>query len=690
MQLAILILGNAFLLFLIQPILGKELLPRWGGGSHVWTTCLMFFQTNLLAGYLYAYLLSRSDSPRRECTIHTSLWALSLLLLPLMLQPPTPLGSATLDNRPTLAIVLDLVLRIGLPFLLLSSTSSLISSWYHRATQSPQPYYWYALSNLSSLLACLFYPTLFEPWMTLQHQKYLWAVGYLLLGISMIATSRKLSTAPAVHSLDLSPSDSTSVSASVPLWTGLAAASSIILSATTSYASQAGVIVPGLWVIPLAIYLGTWWMGFSLPALQTRSAQLFLFYSGAAVGIVLLIFKLWLPWLAIVIGCLAVIACTGLACHGLIYRLRPPPQALAKFYLWIGAGGALGSIFVSWIAPNWFNDLWELHAGLALGGALIGWYHANELFPKISTDPKVRRISWPIAVLCPTLLLGFLATLITIPSLETCIGKKRDFYGVVSVVENDQEELLAMLHGQIRHGTQPLSGDLDPDKTSYYQSNSGAALAFGWCHDKFSRPLKVGVVGLGTGSLSLYAKATDTMVYFEISPAIYEMAREHFAYLKSHSGTTQVLLGDGRMLLQKELASRSDQATRYDLLAIDAFSNDSLPIHLLTLEAIELYKQSITQGGVIAMNITNRNLDLAPVLFATAKQAGLKPLLVESKLHRDQPDSKLVRWLLLFDPSTPLPPWPGARDNLRPSSQTMNPKIWTDDFASPLHALRGF
>jgi hypothetical protein len=692
MHSGILILLNAFLLFLIQPILGKVLLPKWGGTAHVWTTCLLFFQTALLAGYFYASEIYKKRTLKAQASLHAALWALSALILTALLWLPLNLSQSI--SSPTLAILLELSLRIGLPFVLLASTSSLVSTWHYQSTQSHHPYAWYALANLTSLAACLLYPTAIEPWISVTVQQVLWTSLYWLLTLAMIAYV--LSIQRKATSLEAIESDSMAVGYTSPdhhvLVVGLSACSSIILSAATSHASQAGIIVPGLWVLPLAIYLATWWLAFSVKVFQSWFSQLGLFHAGALFGLGAVIFKLLLPWAGLVVCCGACVACIGLACHGLIYRLRPAPSLMPEFYLKIALGGALGSFFASVLAPWYFSDYYELHVGLVLGSILLSWFHARSMSEKLFYDPLTRRFAWPLTVLCPILLTGMIAMLMLTPSRETLIDQKRDFYGVVSVIENEQQSLRAMLHGRIRHGTQPIDGPLHPDQTTYYQTDSGAALAFGWCHDHFKEPLRVGILGLGTGSLSLYAHSQDSLRYFEISPAVCDLAKKHFRYLDSHSGSTEILIGDGRQLLDRE--SKNIHEPTYHLLVIDAFSNDSLPIHLLTVQALELYQSRLAPDGILALNITNRNLDLAPVLFATSRGANLKPLLVESKLAPYEPDSRHVRWLLLFPENTDLPAWPGSRDKLarsQDSTTTANRSrypVWTDDFASPIHAMR--
>ncbi|MCY3007816.1 MAG: fused MFS/spermidine synthase [Planctomycetota bacterium] len=689
MNSGILILFNAFLLFLIQPILGKSLLPKWGGTAHVWTTCLLFFQTALLAGYVYAWKIDKKTSLSSHATVHASLWAISVILMPILAWWPADIPELT--PYPTLSILLELTLRIGLPFLLMASTSSLLSTWHFRTSHTQHPYAWYALANLSSLAACLLYPIAIEPSIASSSQQVLWMILYGMLAIGMILHSLKV----AHLAKDLPAGEVVTPLANQSkhpwLCLCLSACTSIVLAATTSHASQAGMIVPGLWVLPLAVYLASWYLAFWHPIFQSWSSQMGLFYLGSLCGLGAVVFKLWLPWYGLVACCLAAVACIGLACHGLIYRLRPAAESMSSFYLRIALGGAIGSLFASVIAPRCMNDYYELHAAIALGALALAWFHSQDLYPKLFNDPMTRRFSWPLTILCPTLLLAALSMLLVTPSLETCIDKKRDFYGVVTVIENQKQGLRAMLHGRIRHGTQPLDGILHPNQTTYYQTDSGAALAFGWCHNHFSKPLNVAVLGLGTGSLSLYANAQDSMRYYEISPAVCQLAEKHFLYLSSHRGSTEILVGDGRQLLEREILKPDQPA--YHLIVVDAFSNDSLPIHLLTTQALALYKQRLAPDGILALNITNRNLDLAPILFATAQQAALKPLLVESKLSPFEPESRQVRWLLLFPLDATLPAWPGARDQLAPSNQpsektASNRPVWTDDFASPLHAMR--
>lgn len=713
MRLALLLFLSSLLLFLVQPILGKALLPEWGGSANVWTACLLFFQIGLLLGYLYAYCMARWLTVRAQITTHLGLLLLTLLWLPLRGSTSQRILDSMLAMQlaPSIQILVALSLSVGLPYVLLASTSPLLSHWFYLTVESVEPYRWYALASLGSLVGCLLYPFAIEPWLGLRVQETLWTALYGILCCGMAihlwrfySWSRNQPVPSALPKMPVRRTDPEAPLASSPrstpfpmlIWIGLAACSSIVLSASTSNASQAGIVVPGLWVLPLSMYLVSWWFAFRSPALERWSSHMLLFFSGGILALFLLILKLWVPWTVIVVGYVAVVGLVSLACHNLLYTVRPAAERLTSFYLAIALGGALGSAFVSLIAPTLFHDYWELHVGLGLGAGLIALHYLWRLSPQLATHPWVRRYYWPATLLAAVMLIGTLAMHANVQSLDTMVDQRRDFYGLVRVIEQSKNGMRTMLHGQTRHGAEPIDAPLHPDRTMYYQSNSGAALAWGWCHDRNRNPLRVGVVGLGTGSLSLYARQSDQMIYYEVSPAVQAMAEQHFHYLKAHTGTTEIRIGDGRRLLHQETADANEPP--FDLLLIDAFANDSLPMHLLTVEALELYRQRLAANGLIAMNITNRNLDLAPVLFATATRCQLQPLLVESPLDdaaqspsnttRNTPRSGPVRWLLLFPPNAELPSWPNARSELRPSEQSTVTTPWTDDFASPLHALR--
>ena len=704
MRLGVLLIANAFLLFLVQPIMGKTLLPWWGGGSHVWTSCLLFFQSGLLLGYLYAYTSATWLSVRQQTRLHFTLLLLSWAWLPIQSNLLTAwrIDLVPSDWEPVWHILAHLSFAIGLPYLVLSSTSPLLSHWFVTTHAGTEPYRWYSLANLGSLVGCLLYPFLFEPILGLPQQDWLWSIAFAMLSLGLLAHTAIILRAVTwqLKHGDQVPDRSKGVRESFLLgdrnflaWLSLSACSSIVLSASTSNASQTGIVVPGLWVIPLAMYLASWWMAFRSPKLENWAAHMCLYFFGGSLAVFLLIFKLWLPWTAIVAGYMVVVFAISLACHNLLYTLRPPSQRITSFYLAIALGGALGCGFVSILAPKIFNEFWELHVGLSLGAVVIALHYGSLMFPQIRNDVWVRRFRWPATMLATIFLVGVLATHMNVQSIDPVLARQRDFYGVVSVVEQPKRGLRTMLHGQTQHGSEPLQGPLDPNQTMYYQANSGVAKAWQWIHDNSATPCRVGIIGLGTGSLSLYANPEDHLVYYEVSPAVRSVAEEYFHYLAAHPGLTEIRMGDGRRLLAEEV--KNGKEPLLDLLVVDAFANDSLPMHLLTVEAIELYKKRLSNAGLIAMNITNRNLDLAPVLCKIAQRCQMQPILIESPLESNQTNQNqkgevepanrsMVRWLLLFPPHASLPKLEGAVPMTAPES--LQP--WTDDFGSPVHALR--
>lgn len=680
-RVALLIFCSSFLLFAVQPILGKALLPEWGGGANVWTACLLFFQIGLLIGYLYAFVSARWLARRAQAAVHILLIATSLAWLPIALRIPIE----ALADQPALDILFELTWSIGLPFVVLSSTSPLLSHWRMQSDTRREPYWLYAVSNLGSLAACVAYPFVIEPAIGLAWQQTAWSCAYAALTLAWVWHAIEHLRNPAMNTQEKAMMEpSTSLQPRWLAWTALSACSSIVLAASTSSMSQAGVVVPGLWVLPLALYLLSWSVAFRWPFLGRWSNCVGLYFLGSFLILVLLIVKLWVPWLVLIFGYSSAVLCISLACHALLHALRPPPKDLTSFYLAIAIGGVLGSAFVALVAPELFDDYFEMHVGLALGAVVIGHYYATALWPGIGRSAWVSRVQWPATLVLPILLVGTLWMHANVPSAESVITRKRDFYGAVSVVERPKTGFRSLVFGHTVHGVEPLDGELHPDRTLYYRTDSGVGLAWGWCHRQQDRPLRVGLIGLGTGSLSLYASVKDHLTYYEISPAVIEIAKENFHYLAAHVGTTEIKLGDGRVLM-----ARDASGPKMDLVIVDAFSNDSLPMHLLTLQAIATYRDRMQTDGLLAFNITNRNLDLAPVLFAAGKATGLVPLLIESPMPQEPfsdkqaTETNMVRWVLMFPPETIVPQWPGMQT--QPSRAV---SAWTDDYGSPLQALR--
>ncbi len=661
---------------------GKELLPRWGGSASVWTACLLFFQLSLLIGYAYARGSVRALGVRGQAI------AQGVLMLGASLWLFLPQGEPIEGASPAWSVLTHLGLVLGLPAVALSSASPIASHWAGRSQDRREPYYLYAISNAGSLLGCLAYPFAVEPWLSLPQQQGVWrAIFGLLVACWMWACWKEYRSARESETV-IQPTVA-SRNQDTLLWFALPFCTAVLLAAATHNLSQAGVVVPGLWVMPLAIYLVTWWIAFSGRGPSRWGSHVALFYIGAFTALVLLIFKLWVPWIVIIAGYGWVMLCTGLVCHGLLYSVRPEAGRLTAYYLAISIGGALGTAFTLLVVPRWFTDYSELHVGLSVAAVAIASYHLHQLTPNLTGDVWVRRWRWPMNLILPCILLGSLWTQASTPSIESTIDQARDFYGVVRVVENKKLGYRAMVLGQTVHGVEPLEGPLDVDQSMYYGTRSGVALAWGGVRAIANRPLRVGTIGLGTGTMSLYASREDQLVYYEISKAVRDMAQKHFRYLAAHQGVTEIRIGDGRTVIAAEVAHGVAKQEPMDLILIDAFSNDSLPMHLLTVEAIQTYRSRLTDQGWIAINVTNRNLDLAPVLFATVREAGLRPFLIENPIDAPQSSAEVlgpnreVRWLLCIPSGASIPAWPGVKTELPTEARP-----WTDGYGSLLQAVR--
>ncbi len=699
-----LVFVSAFLLFVVQPMAGKELLPRWGGAANVWTACLLFFQISLLIGYGYACYSARVLSSKGQAIAQGILMLVATAWL--LVVPSFHVSFET--AYPAISVLVSLASSIALPTVALASASPIASSWLSTSREGREPYYLYSISNAGSLLGCLAYPFAIEPWLNLSQQQWGWRAIYFILAVGWLVACRRYfrgeifiatgvlkrtdspnendsPNAPSTiaRSTDAQPNASASL-----LWLIFPFCTAVILAASTHHLSQAGVVVPGLWALPLAIYLVTWWLAFGGWGPKRWGGFVALFYFGASIALVLIIFKLWLPWLAIIGGYTLVMFCTGLACHRLLYEVRPDAERLTVYYLAISVGGASGTACTLLLAPIWFTDYYELHVGLALAAMAISGYFMTYLTPRLSKELWVRRWSWPMNLVLPCVLTGSLWTQSSTPNVETTIDQRRDFYGVVRVIENDKLGFRAMVLGQTIHGVEPLKGQLDVDQSMYYGTRSGVALAWGCTRERLKRPLRVGAIGLGAGTISLYASRADHIIYYEISPAVRDLAEKYFHYLASHQGSTDVRMGDGRTVIASEVAAGKTLDEPMDLLLIDAFTNDSLPMHLLTVEAIQTYASRLTSEGMIAINITNRNLDLAPILFDAAKRTGYQPLLIEnpisvSETARQTGPVTEVRWLLMVPKGLSVPAWPGSREKLRTLGSA-----WTDSYGSLLQAFQ--
>lgn len=609
---AVTIFLSAYLLFLVQPLIAKVILPWFGGSAAVWTTCLMFFQMILLAGYAYAHGSIRFLKPKLQTTLHMAMLGASVLVLPIL---PGAAWKPTDGLHPAARIVALLGVTVGAPYFALSTTGPLLQAWFSRRFPGRSPYRLYALSNAGSLLALLSYPVVIEPLTRLRLQAYTWSatyIGFVLFCGTVAWSVRGGSSAVAAATPDLETESERPGLGRQLLWIGLAFCPSTLLISVTSHMTQNISPVPLLWVAPLALYLLSFILTFESDRWYDRRAWFPLFIFAAALMLAFLFpdnrnagLKIVIPMFAI---CFFICA---MVCHGELYRLRPSPRWLTSFYLMISLGGALGGLFVGVAAPMIFPLYLELPIGLLLTVALIGVVLKQA--PPSLPGPLARYIEYGlIAVLA-----GGFVYLLAWETPRWALKYRviqRNFYGAIRVEDTseteDVEPVRELQHGTISHGTEYLRNPFHRRPTTYYGSASGVGVALTSFAGDF--PRSVGVVGLGAGTLSAYAKREDTYHFYEINPLVVDIARNQFFYLKECPAKVEITLGDARLSMERETPQQ------FDVLAVDAFSGDSIPVHLLTVEAFREYFRHLKPNGILAVHVSNKYLRLGSVVARAA------------------------------------------------------------------------
>jgi hypothetical protein len=682
---------GAFLLFLLEPLFAKMILPRFGGSAAVWSTCLVFFQSALLVGYYYADVLTRRLPANRQASTHIALLVASLMLLPIA---PHALLTSPASDHPAFHILVLLTASIGLPFVLLSATSPLIQAWKSRTGAAA--YHLFAISNFASFLALLTFPFLIEPRLSSHRQGQLWSTLYAVFVVlcslaAWMSRTQSASVAPAASPFTAQqqlPPQEPAVAAGQThpqpqtlspsprrdwiLWLALSACGSVLLLATTNHLTEDVAPVPLLWVLPLALYLLTFTMAFARRSLYSRWLMVRL----VAVMLGSLGYAIYDPsftesvQVAVPLFCLGLFICC-LFCHGELARLRPAPDRLTTFYLVVAAGGALGAIFVGLIAPISFPATYEYPLALcftALAAAAVFW-----------DTGWLSRAFWTVGTAALVAVLAY-----HIHAYErNSILVVRNFYGSLRVqLHKDwlKRPYHTLYHGQIEHGAQYLDPPKNADPTTYYPRNSGVGLSLDFFKDK---PRHIGVVGLGTGTMAAYAKRGDELRFYEINPLIVKIANDQFSYLRNaivNGADVAIHMGDARLSLA------ADENERFDVLVIDAFSGDAIPVHLLTREAVALYFQRLRPDGILAIHTSNTYLDLNPVVKLLADSAGCESRLISN----NDDDRKLVDaadWMLLTRNQDFLV---HLDENTLEDAIDMPPKLrlWTDDYNNLFQILR--
>jgi SAM-dependent methyltransferase len=670
---AVTILVSAFLLFQVQPVIARMILPWFGGSAAVWTTCLLFFQSVLLLGYLYSHWLYKKLRPRAQMAAHMALLAVSAAVLPIW---PAASWKPTGGDDPTLRILLLLLASVGLPYFLLATTGPLLQAWYGRRYRGAMPYRLYALSNAGSMFALVSYPVLFEPRLGTRHQALAWSWGYGVFILLCAATAwmgRK----------DAGGEPPSAMAAAEPaarifFWIALPGCASILLMAITNHLTQNIAAIPFLWILPLSIYLLSFILCFESVWWYRRTLFLGLF--AVAVGGMAYALspefqntpvKVTIPFFAVGLF----ICC--MVCHGELARLKPEPSRLTYFYVMIALGGALGGGFVALIAPRVFSGFYELPVGLAACAlAALAVWRAD---PESGLGGPWQRPAPVGAVLLTLAVTGYLGLTIYGRGHDARV-MVRNFYGglrVIDVAADDSEEpVRRLMHGTITHGEEYLKPEFQSRPTTYYGPNSGVGRAIR--QDQEKGPVRVGVIGLGTGTLAAYGRGGDYFRFYDINPLVLRLANTEFHFLKLCKARVEVVLGDARLSLEREAPEN------FDVLAVDAFSSDAIPVHLLTREAMALYFRHLKPDGVLAVHVSNKHLNLKPVVKLAAAALGKDARVVDTE---DEPNDVFgSTWVLVTSAASffdaPLTRMAVAVPLPR------NMRMWTDDYSNLFQILK--
>lgn len=655
-------------------MIAKIILPWFGGSSAVWTTCLLFFQAVLLLGYVYAHWLTNRFCSRAQTRIHLALLALGILGLPIL---PKDNWKPSGPESPMLNILLLLGATVGLPYFLLSTSSPLLQAWYAQGRTVAKPYRLFALSNAGAMLALATYPVLVEPFFSTWHQAIGWSLGFAAFS-ALCAT---LALRPKSEAVPRQPHDpqvgpSWTVHA---LWVALTACASTLLLAITNHLTQNVAAIPFLWILPLSVYLLSFILCFEGRNWYRR--HLFLPFLAIALGG--MSFTLSLQPTKASLALLIPLFSAGLflccmVCHGELARLKPDAEHLTTFYLMCSVGGAMGGVFVGLLAPHLFRGYFELPIGLGSCAVLV--------LAVLHRDPSSMfyearwRPSWPAVVLLTLILIVYLGVQIR-KQIEDADVMVRNFYGSLRVIDEDESDPDAtreLVHGTIVHGEQFLAPERRQQPTTYYGPGSGVGLALRLAGRRGS--LRVGVIGLGAGTLAAYGRPGDHYTFYEINPLVIELASTEFYFLKDSEARIEIVPGDARLSLERQ--PRQD----FDVLVVDAFSGDGIPVHLLTREAFILYFRHLNSSGVLALHISNRHLDLRPVVQRITESLGKQAITVDTREDEERAIFRAI-WILVSGRHRLLSE-PEIKKAGAPLPVKTDLRLWTDDYSSLLGVLK--
>ena len=661
---------SSFLLFLVQPLIARLILPWFGGSAAVWTTCMLFFQALLLAGYAYAHLLEKKlTQGKLQPLVHTVLLAAAVAMLPIA---PAEAWKPAGDDEPISRILLLLAASVGLPYFLVASTSPLLQAWFARARPGENPYRLFAISNLASLIALVGYPFVVEPFLGGGEQVRLWSWGFAAFAV-LCAFVAWLT--PRGHRVVEAQGEAASVATpQVLLWLALSATGSVLLLAVTNHLTQNVASIPLLWLAPLTIYLLTFILAFEgrnwyRPRFLWPFVLVWL--GGMAWLLVDADFHYDLPMQlgmflpGLFLGCLF--------CHGELYRLRPAPQQLTMFYLIVSAGGALGGLLVAVVAPLAFDAYYELGIGMTVLALL-----AALRFAPLGRLPGLASLAVLMGVAACAAYDGF-------SYYRDVRVSERGFYGVLRVKEygspGEPSHMRRLVHGTIMHGEQYLHAERRRFITTYYQESSGIGLAI---KSKEERgPIRVGVIGLGTGTIAAYGRQGDLYRFYDIDPRVVSLAKQEFTFLADSAAQVEVALGDARLSLEREAPQN------FDVLAVDAFSSDAIPVHLITKEALGIYLKHVKSDGIVAFHVSNRFLHLIPVVARLAKEQGAHAVLVNDDPD-DEDESLRSRsdWVLVSRDRAALEQPALVEGGATEAEDRPEWRTWTDDYSNLIQILK--
>ena len=688
---AIAIFTSAFLVFEIQPIIAKVILPIYGGTPSVWTTCVLFFQIGLLIGYIYSHYLVKNTPIKNQVIIHSCLLIISLIIIPLIFDKPEK--TQTLPQ--SLGIIQSLVSTVGVPFIILSASAPLFQHWFGILNPKKSPYRLYALSNMGSLLGLLSYPFIIEPLFSLSTQLETWTAGYLLffilslwcqwkvINFSLTKNFYKLNNEN--HKRNVSQTSSINFTDRI-IWVFLSSGGSIILLAVTNKMCQDIAALPFLWVVPLCLYLLTFILCFEKDKWYQRNIWfIFLMFSIGLCAYVLnnefdenqipIAFQIFI-YCAALFGCCMIF-------HGELVRRKPSTDKLTIFYIYIALGGALGGLFVNFIAPMVFSGFWELHISLVLVCtlALLILFKHNQSgyrvhFLRINFYAGKRYLSF-IGTIGLFFLLYVLKNNIT-SMKRPSIFSTRSFLGVLHVFEYQKgtnNHFRILKHGRTGHGVQWVSETNKNQPTAYYGNCSGAALTINQFPSKNSK-LKIGAIGMGIGTIAAYGQKNDSIRFYEINQDVNQIAKDYFSYIKNSKANIEVAIGDARQTLENELLTPGPR--QYDIMLVDAFNGDAIPTHLLTKEASDLYWKHLHKDGILAFHITNKQFDLSDIIRQLAIHANKKAIPIIDDGECDEYSVENY-WILITENEVFI----NNSEVQKVDSEWVNevkPIIWTDDF----------